>query len=96
MNIDEICSYRVDCCGCPKENNCLFLEKKAKEKAEKEAKKNMTIKELCCKYPICDNCPFNRLCSDALGDFNDDANNEAITKAIIETARILQEDKNND
>jgi hypothetical protein len=96
MNIDEICSYRVDCCGCPKENNCAFLEKKAKNKAITTNKKNMTIKELCDKYDICESCPFFEACP-----FNNiretlyltDKNNESATNAIIKTAKILGEDK---
>lgn len=59
----------------------------------------MTIRELCNKHEHCINCPIDKLCP--YMDFFDiplnkinDRDNEEITNAIIETARILQEDKN--
>ncbi len=94
MDINELCSYRIDCYGCPRENDCAFLKKKTNK--TNKTNKNMTIRDLCHKFPICDSCPFNRVCSDALGNFSDDRNNEEVTKAIIETAKMLQEVNNDD
>ncbi len=61
----------------------------------------MTIRELCNKHPHCVNCPIIKLCPYI--DFYDiplnkinDRDNEIITKAIIETAKILLEDENYD
>jgi hypothetical protein len=59
----------------------------------------MTIKELCNKLDCCGNCPFKNACEwlDCNPPFeNTEDVDKAITKSIIETARILQEDKNND
>lgn len=59
----------------------------------------MTIKELCNKYEHCNYCPFSEVCpyqdywENPLSKLNDE-DNETVTKSIIETARILQEDKN--
>lgn len=57
----------------------------------------MTIKELCNEYQYCFDCPFNEVCP--YGDFWDiplkevsDVDNIKITGAIIETAKLLQED----
>lgn len=60
----------------------------------------MTIKDLCNNEPICDNCSFRFVCPNYgastrgywyPGTFNDEDNN-AVTKAIIETSRRLLED----
>lgn len=60
----------------------------------------MTIKELCDKYQHCTDCPLNTVC--CINDMiyklitaNEEFNKD-VTKAIIETAKILQEEKNND
>ena len=55
----------------------------------------MTIKELCDKHKHCVNCPIERLCSyldfydSPLNKINDE-DNELITNAIIETAKMLK------
>jgi hypothetical protein len=60
----------------------------------------MTIKELCDnQIEGCKTCPFLDTCT--LLDCNppfgfDEGDDNLITMSIIETARILQEDKNND
>lgn len=56
----------------------------------------MTIKELCEKYLNCRNCPFFKACPFCVinESLTLNTNNEECTKAIIETARILQEDDN--
>lgn len=57
----------------------------------------MTIKELCKKYDDCDICPFKDICD--INDniwyamFNRDKFNNDITRAIIETAKILAPSK---
>ncbi len=56
----------------------------------------MTIKELCNKTS-CNVCPFCDVCWDLCQDPITELDDEHIThytNAIIETARILQEDKN--
>lgn len=56
----------------------------------------MTIRELCNKHEHCIDCPIEKLCP--FIDFFDiplsrinDRDNEQITKAIIETAKLLTE-----
>lgn len=59
----------------------------------------MTIKELCLSWEICGLCPFHDACDwlDCNPPFgNDEDVDKAITKSIIETAKLLQEDKNHD
>lgn len=58
----------------------------------------MTIKDLCNEHPKCDSCPFRLVCPNyggswdiVPGDFNND-DNKAVTRAIIETARRLEQD----
>lgn len=59
----------------------------------------MTIKELCINQECCETCPFVDACklldcNAPFGFYEED--NIAITRSIIETAKLLQEDKNND
>ncbi len=59
----------------------------------------MTIRELCDKHKHCINCPIKKLCAfmyffDASLNKINDRDNEQITNAIIETAKLLQEDNN--
>jgi hypothetical protein len=59
----------------------------------------MTIKDLCDNQECCKTCPFNDACGwlDCNPPFrNDDDVDIAITRSLIKTAKILQEDKNND
>ena len=58
---------------------------------------SMTIKDLCNEHPKCKSCPFHLVCPiycgswDIVpGDFNKE-DNKAVTIAIIETARRLEE-----
>ena len=60
----------------------------------------MTIKKLCKKYTECKECPFNNICNLSVVIwcyiFKNDENNIAITNSIIETAKALQEEDNDD
>ena len=55
----------------------------------------MTIRELCINQEICGLCPFNDACTwldcNAPYGFDEDVD-KAITRSIIETAKVLQED----
>ena len=58
----------------------------------------MTIKELCNSFDFCDkDCPFNPVCSynDAYISCSDEYD-KILSKAIIETAKILQESSKSD
>lgn len=61
----------------------------------------MTIRDLCSKHEKCHNWPFSDVCpftdfwDKPLNELNDKSNEE-VTKSIIETAKLLQEDNNND
>jgi 16S rRNA G1207 methylase RsmC len=55
----------------------------------------MTIKELCNKHESCKTCPFNDACEwlDCNPPFrNDDDDDIAVTRSIIETAKMLVSD----
>lgn len=60
----------------------------------------MTIRELCDKQERCKQCPYYNGCPfyyahwETMMNVITDNDNELLTKAIIETARILQEDNN--
>lgn len=60
----------------------------------------MTIKELCNNQECCKTCPFNDACNlldcNAPFGFYEEDDDKAITRSIIKTAKLLQEDNNND
>lgn len=59
----------------------------------------MTISELCNNQNYCRTCLFHDACEllDVNAPFGfDEGDDNLITRSIIETAKLLQEDKNND